>query len=37
MKTIIEFIKEDPKEFIEGLIGFASLAAICFMIAGIGA
>lgn len=37
MKTIIEFIKEDPKEFIEGLIGFASLFAICFMIAGIGA
>ena len=37
MKIIIEFIKEDPKEFIEGLIGFASLFAICFIIAGIGA
>ena len=37
MKIIIEFIKEDPKEFLEGVIGFASLFAICFMIAGIGA
>lgn len=35
MKTIIEFIKEDPKDFMEGLVGFASLAAICFMAAGI--
>ena len=35
MKIIIEFMKEDPKEFLEGIIGFASLAAICFMIAGI--
>ena len=37
MKIIIEFIKDDPKEFLEGVIGFASLFAICFMIAGIGA
>ena len=36
MKIIIEFIKDDPKEFLEGVIGFASLFAICFMIAVIG-
>ena len=37
MKIIIDFIKDDPKEFVDGFIGFASLIAICFMIAGIGA
>ena len=35
MKIIIEFIKDDPKEVIGAFFGFASLLAICFMIAGV--
>ena len=37
MREIIECIKEDPKEFIEGFIGFGSLFVIVFMMFVIGA
>ena len=36
MKTIIEFIKDDPKEAIEGFLAWAGLFAIGFMIFVIG-
>ena len=37
MREIIECIKEDPKDFIEGFIGFGSLFVIAFMLFVIGA
>lgn len=37
MREIIECIKDDPKEFIEGFIGFGSLFVIVFMLFVIGA
>lgn len=36
MREIIECIKEDPKDFIEGFIGFGSLFVIVFMLFVIG-
>lgn len=37
MKTIIEFIKDDPKEAIEGFIAWAGLFAIVMMLSVVGA
>ena len=37
MKTIIEFIKDDPKEAIEGFIAWTGLIAVTFMMFVIGA
>lgn len=37
MREIIDCIKEDPKEFIEGFIGFGSLLIIVAMLFVIGA
>ena len=37
MKSIIECIKEDPQDYIEGFIGFGSLFVIVFMLFVIGA
>ena len=36
MKILIEFIKDDPKEFAESVIGWGCLFAMVFLMAGIG-
>lgn len=36
MKTIIEFIKDDPVDAIEGIIAWAGLIAVAFMMFVIG-
>ena len=36
MRAIIECIKEDPQDYIEGFIAFGSLAIIVFMLMVIG-
>lgn len=36
MKTIIEFIKDDPREVIEGFIAWAGLFALVFIMSVVG-